>query len=340
MKIDLVYLWVDGSDENWRAKKNAAMEKVGKKLPASSKRTTRWTSHDELLYSLRSAEKFAPWIHHIFIVTDNQVPKWLNLENPKVTVVDHKEIIPNEKLPLFNSNAIEMFLWRIPGLSEHFLYANDDMFFGKEVAPNFFFDENGNPIVIMKERNRNFGKLDDHSQVNHRLFTIKTARTVKFVYKQLGIKFNLTFKHTIEPIRKSYLAENFKTLEDHLMKTTFTPFRDVNNLQRIIMPLYDNARGRNTIVLNWHTGKERIIYQYKKDTYLLRILHDLLWLTATLFDFIQYDCYDKQWNLIRNIKKYRPALFAINDFSDKKSSFEQASSFMNNLFPTKSEFEK
>ncbi|MBX2956867.1 MAG: Stealth CR1 domain-containing protein [Cyclobacteriaceae bacterium] len=340
MKIDLVYLWVDGSDENWQAKKNAALEKIGKKLPASAARTTRWTNHDELLYSLRSAEKFAPWINHIFIVTDSQAPKWLNLENPKISIVDHKEIIPNEKLPLFNSNAIEMFLWKIPGLSEYFLYANDDMFFGKEVQPDFFFDKHGNPIVIMKERSRNFNKLDDHSQVNHRLFSIKTARTIKFVYKQLGIKYNVTFKHAIEPIRKTCMAENFQVLEKHFMQSTITPFRDVNNLQRIIMPLYDNARKQNTIVLNWRVGKKRIEYDHKRDTFLTRLFHKLLWLTATIFGFVQYDCYDKQWNLIRNIKKYQPTLFAINDFSDKKSSFKQASEFMNNMFPAKSEFEK
>jgi hypothetical protein len=340
MKIDLVYLWVDSSDENWLAKKNSALEKVRKKISASSSRTTRWINHDELRYSLRSAEKYAPWINHIFIVTDSQTPKWLDIKNPKITIVDHKEIIPNEKLPLFNSNAIEMFLWKIPDLSEYFLYANDDMFFGKEVQPDFFFDESGNPIVIMKERHRNFDKLDDHSQVNHRLFSIKTARTIKFVYKQLGIKYNLTFKHAIEPIRKSYMGKNFTSLEQHLMQTTITPFRDVNNLTRIIMPLFDNSNGQNTIVLNWRTGQKRIVYEHKKDTFLTRFFHELLWLSATIFIFIQYDCYDKQWNLIRNIKKYQPTMFAINDFSDKKSTFKQASEFINNMFPAKSEFEK
>lgn len=340
MKIDLVYLWVDGSDEKWLAKKNAALEKVGKKLSASSLRASRWANHNELLYSLRSVERFAPWINHIFIITDIQKPEWLNTENPKISIVDHKEIIPTERLPVFNSNAIEMFLWRIPDLSEHFLYASDDMFFGKEVKPGFFFDENGNPIVIMKERNRNFTRLDDNSQVNRRLFSIKTARTIKFVYKQLGIKFNLSFKHAIEPVRKSYMAENFKVLEQHLMQTTITPFRDVNNLQRIIMPIYDNAHGKNTIVLNWRTGPKRIVYDYKKDTFFTRISHNLLWLSASVFGYIQYDCCDKQWNLIRNIKKYQPALFTINDFSVKKSTFKKTSEIINTMFPVKSEFEK
>ncbi|MFA5649008.1 MAG: stealth family protein [Bacteroidales bacterium] len=338
--IDLVYLWVDGSDINWQKKKNAALEKYGKNLPISSVRSTRWANHNELIYSLRSVEKFAPWINHIYIVTDNHNPEWLNTDNPKVSIVDHKKIIPTEKLPLFNSNAIEMFLWKIPNLSEHFLYACDDMFFGKEVKPDFFFDESGNPIVIMKQRSRSFSNLNDKSEVNRRLFSIKTARTIKFVYKQLGIKYNLSFKHAIEPIRKSYMANNFNTLEQHLMQTTITPFRHVNNLQRIIMPLYDNAYERNTIVLNWRTGSKRIVYDYRKDSSLKRMWCSVLWLTASVFKFIQYDCIDKQMGLISNIRKHQPALFTINDFSDKESAFKQASEFIKSIFPTKSAFEK
>lgn len=340
LTIDVVITWVDGSDENWLAKKSATLEKEAKNFSASSVRSTRWADHNELLYLLRSIEKFAPWINHVFIVTDNHKPNWLKTDNPKVSIVDHKEIIPKEKLPLFNSNAIEMFLWRIPNLSEHFLYACDDMFFGKEVKPDFFFDKNGNPIVIMKERNRSFSKLDDKSKVNRRLFSIKTARTIKFVYKQLGIKYNLSFKHAIEPIRKSYMAKNFEVLESHLMQTTITPFRDVNNLQRIIMPLYDNAYAKNTIVLNWRPSAKRIVYDHNKDSLFKRFYHNVLWLMATIFGFIQYDCYDKQLNLIRNIRKYQPPLFTINDFSDKESSFKQASEFIETMFPTKSEFEK
>lgn len=339
-KIDLVYLWVDGSDKTWQAKKNAALEKAGKQHSASSVRATRWADHDELLYSLRSVAKFAPWINHIFIVTDNQKPQWLNTDHPKISIVDHTAIIPRDKLPLFNSNAIELFLWKIPGLSEHFLYANDDMFFGSAVEPGFFFSENRNPIVIMKERTRSFKNLDDTAQVNHRLFSIKTARTIKFVYRQLGSKYHVTFKHAIEPVRKSYMADNFSRLEADLLRTTITPFRDVNNLQRIVMPLYDNTYGRNTLVLNWRIGNRRIVYQYRRDGLLKRFRNDLVRITATLCGVVKYDCYDKQRNLVANIMRYRPALFAINDFSARRSSFRQAAELVNTWFPSKSEFEK
>lgn len=338
-KIDLVYLWVDGSDAHWQAKKNTALEKSGK-MAASAVRATRWSNQDELRYSLRSVTQFAPWINHIFIVTDNQRPHWLNTSSPRITVIDHTEIIPQDKLPLFNSNAIEMFLWKIPGLSEHFLYANDDMFFGKAVKPDFFFSENGNPIVIMKERTRKFNKQVDNSHVNHRLFNIKTARTLNFVYRKLGNKYHVSFKHAIEPMRKSYMEENFNRLKEDLMRTTFTPFRDVNNLQRIIMPIYDNIHGRNTIVLNWRVGERRILYQHRRDSVLKRARHEIIRVIATIFGFVRYDCIDKQWRLIRKIKRYKPTLFAINDFTEQRSSFKNATEFIKLLFPVKSEFEK
>jgi len=340
MKIDLVYLWVDGSDKLWLAKKNAALSGVGKPLGRSSASDNRWRDNDELKYSLRSAERFAPWINHVFIVTDNQTPAWLNLENSGVTIIDHKQIIPNDKLPLFNANAIEMFLWKIPGLSEYFLYANDDMFFGKPVEPSFFFDKNGNPIVIMKERRRSFKNREDRSQVSSRLYMVKSARTIKYAYKKFNKKFNLAFKHAIEPIRKSYMEENFKDLEKEILAATVTPFRDVNNIQRIIMPLCDSAKGRNTIVLNWRIGGKRIVYDNKKDNSSRRLYHGLLWIFATAIGSVKYDCYDKQWRIAYFLEKYRPALFAINDVSSKESNFKSAIGLIEKMFPNKSEFEK
>jgi len=340
MKIDLVYLWVDGSDEMWLSKKKAALSGIGKPLGRSSASDNRWRDNDELKYALRSVEKFAPWINHVFIVTDNQTPAWLNTENPRVSIIDHKQIIPANKLPLFNSNAIEMFLWRIPELSEYFLYANDDMFFGRPVEPSFFFDESGNPIVIMKERSRSFKNLEDRSQVSSRLYMEKSARTIKYAYKRLNKRFNLAFKHAIEPIRRSYMEENFKDLEEDILATTITPFRDVNNIQRIIMPLFDNAKGRNTIVLNWRTGGKRILYENKMDNLAGRAYHLLLWVFATTTGSIKYDCYDKRWRIVNFLRRYRPALFAINDFSSNESAFESARRLMQELFPDKSAFEK
>ncbi len=154
-EIDLVYLWVDGSDPEWLARKRAT---TGDFQPNSeTDDVARWLSNDELKYSFRSMEKFAPWVRKVFIVTDRQVPSWLDTANERVRVVDHSEIFPPEALPCFNSSVIEYFLHRIPGLAPRFLFANDDMFFGQAVGPEFFFGEDGWPVLRLKRKL--FGKL-------------------------------------------------------------------------------------------------------------------------------------------------------------------------------------
>src|SRR5574344_661291 len=134
MEIDLVYLWVNGDDETWAKKKAHALAKrTGETLSKDSVDKCRFQDNDELKYSLRSVEKYAPWINKIYIVTDNQIPEWLNTDNKKIKIVDHKEILPEDALPTFNSSAIETRITKIPNLSEHFLFANDDMMFFNEV---------------------------------------------------------------------------------------------------------------------------------------------------------------------------------------------------------------
>ena len=49
--------------------------------------------------------------------------------------VTHEEIFVNKShLPTFSSPAIEAHIHRIPGLSQNFIYFNDDVMFGKEVV--------------------------------------------------------------------------------------------------------------------------------------------------------------------------------------------------------------
>ena len=111
--------------------------------------TGRYEDNQELKYSLRSVEKHLPWIRKIFIVTDNQIPTFLDVNHPKIQIVDHTELLPKEILPTFNSSVLDYFIYKIPDLSEHFLYANDDMFVNADLSPSFFFNE-GIPILRMK----------------------------------------------------------------------------------------------------------------------------------------------------------------------------------------------
>jgi len=111
---------------------------------------SRFEDNDELRYSLRSVEKHAPWVRHIFIVTNGQIPSWLNLDDERVTVVSHSDIFVNKShLPTFSSPAIESHLHRIPGLSKWFIYMNDDVLFGRDVWPDDFVTASGAQKVYL-----------------------------------------------------------------------------------------------------------------------------------------------------------------------------------------------
>ena len=143
--VDIVYTWVDGADPAWRARMHAAMESADlRTTEPSALAESRFTSRDELKFSLRSLEYYASWANHIYIVTDGQVPDWLNTDHPKVSVVDHREIFADPTvLPVFNSHAIESQLHHIDGLSDRYVYLNDDCFFLRPTDPELFFSGNG-----------------------------------------------------------------------------------------------------------------------------------------------------------------------------------------------------
>jgi hypothetical protein len=139
--VDLVYTWVDGADPAWRKKMLAAKRALGAgEVEETAIADSRFVSRDELKYSLRSVEYYASWVNHIYIVTDDQIPEWLDLDNPRITVIDHREIFSDSSvLPVFNSHAIESQLHHIPGLRDKYVYLNDDIFFLRPTDPELFF---------------------------------------------------------------------------------------------------------------------------------------------------------------------------------------------------------
>ncbi|OQR97629.1 N-acetylglucosamine-1-phosphotransferase subunits alpha/beta [Achlya hypogyna] len=159
--IDAVYTWVNGSDAAWRSVKNewhlkwlseiyGRPIKTNPRTKDSAASENRFRDNDELRYSIRSLHMFAPWIRHIYIVTNGQIPSWLDTTNPHVTVVPHASIFPNAShLPTFASPAIEANLDNIPGLSEHFLYFNDEVLLGAPVTPEDFLSKQGTQNVYM-----------------------------------------------------------------------------------------------------------------------------------------------------------------------------------------------
>ncbi|KQV22229.1 MULTISPECIES: hypothetical protein [unclassified Kitasatospora] len=150
--VDAVITWVDDSGPGWCRRRAAALATAGPELRLDAA-DHRYRNRDELRYCLRSIAAYAPWVRRIFLVTDDQVPPWLDTAHPGLTVVPHRELFADPAvLPVFNSHAIETQLHRIPGLAEHFLYFNDDLFLGRPVQPHSFFLGSGLPRIVRNSR--------------------------------------------------------------------------------------------------------------------------------------------------------------------------------------------
>lgn len=226
--IDVVYTWVDGADPDWLASKREALERAGAEEPADeSDDVARFRSHDELKYSLRSIEMYAPWVRKVHLVTAGQHPEWLNTEHPKVNLVDHRELFADPSvLPVFNSHAIESQLHRVPGLTERYIYLNDDVFFGRPVTKDLFFHGNGLAKFFLSTAMVGLGPrhADDtafvHAAKNNRMLLGDTfGRTVTHL-----------FQHAPHPQLRSVLEEMERTHADEFARVAASVFRSPDDL--------------------------------------------------------------------------------------------------------------
>lgn len=185
--IDIVYTWVDGSDEEWQ-KSRQKFTPTQKNIPVDSLSECRWRDFDELRLSVESVEKFAPWVRTIFIISDFQRPYWFDENNPgKIKFIDHPDLFQEfeEHLPTFNSHSIEAHLHRIPDLAEHFIYSNDDTFFGNYVYPLDFFTADGTFKVFVTETD-----LATEKSIREYVNTVPKPPVLNAVNSKLNPKLN------------------------------------------------------------------------------------------------------------------------------------------------------
>ncbi len=239
MKIDLVYLWCDGSDENWLREKQYYQAQSGQ-LDINATDDSRFVQHDELKFSLRSVELYMPWINHIFIVTNGQIPQWLDINNPKISIVTHKEIMPADALPTFNSNAIEACIPNIPNLSEHFLYANDDMFVAGSVGKDFFFASDGRPYVF----------LNPYNITENSLYSKQIHYVQDLIKEKYGKYYPLEPHHNIDAYRLSDIKKCIEAFKEGFDKTTHQRFREQETMQRAIWSYYALAHDCGILASN------------------------------------------------------------------------------------------
>lgn len=143
-KIDFVVTWLDSSDPEWQKQYEYYKDAKGDKGKG------RFREMNIFQYWFRAVEKYAPWVHKVYLITNGKFPDWINKDNPKLVLVKHEDYIPKEILPTFNSCAIELHMHKIKGLSDHFVYFNDDIMLNGPVTPDYFFRD-GLPCDYNKE---------------------------------------------------------------------------------------------------------------------------------------------------------------------------------------------
>lgn len=244
--IDVVYTWVDGADPAWRARRDRALTEQGIPLNEQAANESRYISRDELRYSMRSLFQYAPWVRHIWLVTDDQVPPWLDTSHEQITVVSHREVFGGRGLlPTFNSHAIETQLHRIDGLSEHFLYFNDDVMLGRPVQPHVFFHPNGVTKFFPSK-----AKIDpSEPSVHDAPVTAAGKNNRRLIEAGFARRVTYKMKHCPHPLRRSVLEEACVRYAEDLEETARHQFRhpgDVS-LPSSLYHYYAHSTGRAVV---------------------------------------------------------------------------------------------
>ncbi|MFC4021896.1 stealth family protein [Micromonospora sp. GCM10011542] len=225
--IDAVYTWVDGADPEWLKRKMAAFGTPDGPLHAVAANTSRYHNRDELRYSMRSLHSFAPWLRRIFLVTDSQLPSWLDPTHPMVTVVSHAELFADlGGCSSFNSHAIESRLHRIEGLAEHFLYLNDDVFLGRPLLPTHFFHANGIAKFFPSPAQFGLGEATPSDPpVN-----AAGKNNRRHIQRQFGVTITQKMKHTPFSLRRSIMYQIEAVLHADVAATASHRFRHHGDL--------------------------------------------------------------------------------------------------------------
>lgn len=265
--IDFVVTWVDNQDAAWKSEKEHYEKIMGICQNLGDNGEERYRDWELFRYWFRAVETYAPWVRNVYLVTCGHVPQWLNADMPKLKVVKHSDFIPQSYLPTFSCNPIELNLHRIPGLSEHFVYFNDDFFLGGPVEPeDFFFNGQPNyPAIACPLRN------EGNSAFSHMMFTVtgmineRYSPNVRQVIcghpekwfadaygdyyienltaAKLGYLPGMYFTHLATPFRKGDFEKTWEAFPDLMEETSKHKFRTAQDAIHFLITLQTIMEG-------------------------------------------------------------------------------------------------
>lgn len=303
--IDIVYTWVSDSDPEWLKKKSYYS---GVNI---QNQDTRFIDYEQLRYSLRSVASYAKFIRKIFIVTDHQVPYWLNTDHDKIVMVNHSDIFDDKTcLPVFNSVAIESWIHKIEGLSDNFIYANDDYFFGSPVNKQHFIHPNGIAKLFLEPIPNAYGEIFADSEATTQL----SLFTAHCFYE----KFNKwpSFWPLHAPMIKNVhvIEKMINQFQTHIDKTSRSRFRETETISPLyLMSSYFSYAEGDSVVSS-------IRYEYVSS------------------DDPNLD--SKLSNLFLKIKEGKCEVFCLNDHRTiTEEQISKIANFMKKAFPIAAEWE-
>ncbi len=267
MDIDIVVTWVNMDDPKW---KEEFAKYSGKQKNEKNGVSEVWfRDYGFLRYWFRGIEKFMPWVRRVHFVTAGQKPEWLDTLNPKLNLVDHKDFIPEQYLPTYNSVVIERYMHRIPGLAEHFIYFNDDFYAIRPVSPDRFF-RNGLPCDIatfhynpslsqwykriknnIRIINRHFDKKEVMERDHDKWFDKSYGSRARWNYllKPYSKFITLRTPHNAQPYLKTTFEEVWAAAGEELLKTSNNRFRTVTDYTPELFRIWQICR-ENFVPLN------------------------------------------------------------------------------------------
>ena len=256
--VDIVVLWVDGADPEW-------LNEYSKyKGLSGDQRASRFRDWENLRYWFRGIERYAPWADKIHFVTWGHLPQWLNTASSKLNIVNHRDFIPKEYLPTFNSHTIELNIHRIQGLADQFIYFNDDNFIIAPVSEKRFF-RNGLPcdMAVSNVLSPNDNGIDGII-MNNLVIINRHFEKSKVLKKNRGKWFNPRYKsqlyrtfvlypwrlftgfvdpHMPNAYLKSTFSEVWKAEPDILDNTCKSRFRECTNVNQYLLRYWRLCKG-------------------------------------------------------------------------------------------------
>lgn len=247
MDIDFVITWVDMNDPKWQTKFSKYSKNKNNTKNGISK--ARFRDNGLLRYWFRGVDKFAPWVRKIHFITDGQKPEWLDENNPKINLVCHEDFIPLQYLPTYNSVVIERYMHKIPGLTEHFVYFNDDFYIIDNVGKERFF-QNGLPCdIAVFDYNPSWSqwyrRIKNNIRIINHHFKKKEVMALhhdKWFDKSYGMKarwnyilkfydkfITLRTPHNAQPYLKTTFDEVWAAAEKELTETSINRFRSLSD---------------------------------------------------------------------------------------------------------------